>query len=240
MTTTLDARREAVADHERRATRAVTRYAVGGTWYIGIWYFVVSVVAAVVVITIEVRNGGVGINPAAGPAGSARFFLFVMAILLPLMITPVHLAAGGTRRTLTRGFLRGGAAVGLMFAAVSTLLVVVQPVVLGWLDVPVVGDPFPILTYLGTQVALCIVYVFTGNAIAISYYRFGGWVGTAVLLLLLLPPALAEYATTVGLVTGLPLPSPAVVVVGCAVALAASATALWFMFRDLQVRPRVG
>lgn len=240
MTTTLDARRDAVVAHERRATRAVTDYVIGGTWYIGIWFLVISIVAAAIVITIEVRNGGLGINPASGPVGSARFFLFVMAILLPLMLMPVHLAAGGTRRTLARGFLRGGAIVGLMFAAVSTLLVTLQPVVLDALDVATTGQTLPMLTFLGTQIALCLVYLFAGNAIAVSYYRFGGWAGTAVLPLLLVAPALAEYATTLGFVTGLPLPSTAIVVTGCVLAVGGSAGALWFLFRGLQVRPVAG
>ncbi|BDZ42533.1 hypothetical protein GCM10025865_18320 [Paraoerskovia sediminicola] len=133
--TTLDERQEAVAVHERRATRAVTNYVIGGTWYIGIWYFAVAVVGAAIIVVIEVSNDGVGINPATGPAGSARFFLFVMGILLPLMLMPVHLAAGGTRRTLTRGFLVGGAAVGVMFAAAATLVVLLQPWVLDLLGV---------------------------------------------------------------------------------------------------------
>ncbi|BDZ42534.1 hypothetical protein GCM10025865_18330 [Paraoerskovia sediminicola] len=61
-----------------------------------------------------------------------------------------------------------------------------------------------------------------------------------MLIVLLLPPALAEYASAAGLVTGLELPSTAVVVAGSALALAVSAAAVWFLLRDLQVRSSSG
>lgn len=237
MTTSIDERRRAVVAHERRATRSVAEYFTGGTWHIGLWYWVISAIVVIVLVVVQAKNPGVEISIGTGPAGSTRFFLMVMAILLPLMITHVHLAAGGTRRTLTRGLISGAVVVGVTFGAVATLLGLIQPIAVEFIGGEAAASTPAVLPLLSAQIALCTGYTLAGSALSLGYDRLGGWLGTLFIFPLFGPLILAEYVTGAGLAflgAGVPV---WVAVVGCVVAIIAEAYLLWVFARGLSVRP---
>lgn len=245
------ARRAAVAAHHRRGVLATAEYMVGATWYIGVWFWVVALAVGGVIVVVQSRSGDVDISALNGPAGSAKFFLFVMGIVLPLTLVAVHVASGGTRRSFLHGIVAGGAVVGLTFGLVAALLAWLERWLfdrLGWEGAWPHDQLYEDTSQLGlvllVQAVFCLVYYLAGTAIALGYYRAGGWRGTALLPLCLVPVALSELVLQSGFfgeafarVLGLDGTSAWLGLAGGLVAAALAVVLLHLFVRDVPVRP---
>ncbi|OLT48620.1 hypothetical protein [Cellulosimicrobium sp. CUA-896] len=203
--TTEQARRAVVAAHHRRGVRATAEYMVGATWYIGVWFWAIALAVGGIIVAAQSRAGDVDVSALNGPAGSAKFFLFVMGIVLPLTLVVVHLASGGTRRSFLHGTVAGAAVVGVTFGLVAALLAWAERWLydrLGWQTAWPHGQLYDDGSQFGlvllVQTVFCVVYYLSGTTIALGYYRTGGWLGTALLPLALVPVALSELVLQSG------------------------------------------
>jgi hypothetical protein len=189
----------------RRGVRAVAWYYVGGTWYVGVWFWAIAIAVGALVLWIMRLNDDIDVTAVGGVAGSARFFLFVMGILLPLMTIGVHVAAGGTRRSFTQGLWIGAAASGVTFGVASGLVHWGSWWLFrsnGWPTVPATSQ----LYTDGSQVALvilveglaCVVYYLAGMVIAAGFYGYGFVRGVLLVLASLVPVVLAEVSLRSG------------------------------------------
>jgi hypothetical protein len=183
----------------RRGVRAVAWYYIGGTWYVGLWFWAIAIVVGALVLWIMRLNDDVDVTAVGGVAGSARFFLFVMGILLPLMTIGVHVAAGGTRRSYTQGLWIGAVVSGVTFGVASALVHWGSWWLFrsnGWPVEPATSQLFTD----GSQVPLvmlveglaCVVYYLAGMVIAAGFYGYGFVRGVLLVLAALVPVVLAE------------------------------------------------
>lgn len=183
----------------RRGVRAVAWYFIGGTWYVGVWFWLIALAVGALVLWIMQRNDDVSIEGVGGVAGSAKFFLFVMGILLPLMTIALHVAAGGTRRSYTHGLWIGAAVSGLTFGIATALVRWAEWALFRQAGWPTEQD----LTQLyadGSQVGLavlveglsCVVYYLAGMSIAAGFYGHGFVRGVLLVLASLVPVVVAE------------------------------------------------
>ncbi|MGH1565665.1 hypothetical protein [Mumia sp. DW29H23] len=182
----------AVREQERRGSRISTYSLFAGTWQIGMYFWIavviISALVSVVIHTWDELDGSV----ADGVLGSAPIFLGVMGIIMPLGTLPLHLAGGGTRRSLFRGTVAAAVGIGVSFGLAGALGMLVEHLVFNALDwsSAVVdaglydssGDFFAI--WLSWSLS-SIAYFLGGAAIALGYYRWGGVLGTVQLFVVL-------------------------------------------------------
>ena len=198
---TTAARRASVTAAHRRSVRQTAEFAFWATWYIGVWFWGITILIGGLTWYFMQRGGGVEIGAVAGPMASAPYFLLVMGIVLPLSMIALHLSAGGTRRSLAHGLAWGGTAVGVTFglaAAVAGWLMWWAAARAGW-DLPSGADqPTSDLSEIGlallVQSVFCTVYFLAGVALSIGFYRAGWWRGSLFLLAALVPLTTAELS----------------------------------------------
>lgn len=189
----------------RRGVRATAEYAVGATWYIGVWFWVIAIVVGAIIFVVMRRNDDVDINAVSSVMDSARFFLFVMGIVMPLSMIALHVAAGGTRRSITQGLWVSGAVIGVTYGLASAAVGWFQWWLFtrnGWSATPaqdqLYEDGSEVGLVLLVQSLLCATYFLAGAVIALGYYRSGFWVGTALVPVALVPAAVAEISLQSG------------------------------------------
>ncbi|MBD5786119.1 hypothetical protein IF650_08005 [Cellulosimicrobium terreum] len=235
----------------RRGVRATAEYAVFATWYIGVWFWVVALAIGGIILFVMQRTGDVDLTAVSGPSESARFFLFVMGIVLPLSMVALHVAAGGTRRSFAQGMWVSGLVVGLTFGLVSAAVAWIE-----WWGFDRAGWPVDRvqnqLYQDGSQFGLvllvqsvsCAVYFLVGIAIALGYYRAGFWRGTGIMLVALVPLAVAEVSLQSGWFgqafagsVGVPAATVWGAALGGLVAVALAALLVSRIMADVAVRP---
>ncbi|MFC8922560.1 hypothetical protein [Cellulosimicrobium sp. NPDC057127] len=201
MTTTRPstARRALESAAHRRAVRAVAEYYIGGTWYVGVWFWVIALAVGALILWIMERNGDVNVGAVGGVAGSAKFFLFVLGIILPLMTVALHVAAGGTRRSFAHGLWLGAAVSGLTFGLATAAVRWFEWWLArrnGWAPdsdgAQLYADGSQVGTVLLVEVLFCTVYYLAGMAVAACYYATGFVRGTLLALAALVPVVVAE------------------------------------------------
>ncbi|QJW35708.1 hypothetical protein [Cellulosimicrobium protaetiae] len=199
-TTHRSAERRAIeAAAHRRGVRAVARYYAVGTWYVGLWFWAIALAVGALILWIMERNDDVSIEAVGGVAGSAKFFLFVMGIILPLMTIAVHVASGGTRRSYTHGLWIGATVSGLSFGLASALVKWGEWTLFrraGWSTAPelgqLYGDGSQVGLVLLVEGTFCTVYYLAGMVIAAGFYGFGFLRGVGLVLVSLLPVVVTE------------------------------------------------
>jgi hypothetical protein len=247
------------AQARRTATRAATRYVATGQLVFAAAFWVLFALVVVLVPTFVDASGGQmrgGVLHAVGY--SARWVAFSLAIGTTTNLAAVHLAAGGTRRSLFRGIVAGSAAAGLAYGLALGLARLGERAFfhrLGWDWVS--PDGYSTAGNLGGDALAAL-----GEGIAITGYALVGAgvvasflglrrLGRAVLAIVvaLLTVAAVETATRTGnggttvgrWVAENWLPDGAAgVVAGVAVALAVVALAagwVWSRLRHVQLRP---
>ncbi|MCB7136260.1 hypothetical protein [Cellulosimicrobium marinum] len=199
MTARAAERRAAESAAHRRGVRAVITYYVAGTWWVGVWFWVIALAVGALILWIMRRNGEASIDAVGGVAGSAKYFLFVMGILMPLMTIATHVASGGTRRSFAHGLWIGTALSGATFGLAAALVKWGEWAVFrqnGWVADPEVtqlyGDASQFGTVFLVESLFCTVYYLAGAVIGLGYYTFGFWRGTLLVLAALVPVSVAE------------------------------------------------
>lgn len=135
----------------------------------------------------------------------ARWMLFVIGIVITPMVLPVYVANGVTRRTVTAA---AGTAGGLLSLAIAGYLAIGLLVERAIFDATGRQHTFAdshLFTTPGQVHLVVLQYTLVGAAylaggwlIGSGYYRFGGWTGTAILPLAVLPMVAMDLALGTG------------------------------------------
>lgn len=248
------ARDELVRAAERRGLRQASGVTVRVVSVIGGWYWAIFSVVAVAVVLGSVRFGA-GLDQGVVDAqigGSSRWFMMVLGTIVPAAYLRLHVAAGGTRRSLAAGTVQGALVGGVLIGLITALYMVGERALFGVLDLtwareyglPVDGYAGIALTFV-TESLVAATYYLAGATISAGYYRLGMVRGTVYVLAALVPAALVDLASHTGvtaLVVGLgTLPDGgAGVLVGLAGGAVAVALAAWLFgapLRSVPLRP---
>lgn len=247
-------RDELVRAADRRGARQAAAVTVRVVSVVGGWYWVIFIVVAVAVILAGARFGW-GLDQGLVDAqigGSSRWFAMVLGIIVPAAYLRLHVAAGGSRRSLAVGTVYGALVGGALLGLATALYTVGERALFGALDLnwvreyglPVDGDGGIALTF-ATESLVAATYYLAGAAISVGYYRLGLVRGTLYVLLALVPAAVVDLASHTGvaaLLAGLDtLPDGgAGVLVGLAGGGFAVALAAWLFrvpLRSITLRP---
>jgi hypothetical protein len=254
---TASEREARVADVTRRAARRVAdRVAGAHLMFGGAFWLVFAAVMVAVPLVVHQAHATMGAGVLSASAYSARWMAFVVGAGALRSIASVHVAAGGTRSSLSTGVLRGSlvAAVGYGVAfAVARVGEQALFTALGWHWIAPPGLAGGAGgTLAGAGEALAVAAYALGGATAIAGFRSvrGRLGGYAVVVAALALMAVAEAATRTGtagetlgawLADRLGLDGPLGVAVGLAAAAAAVAVIAGLLgarLRRLELRPR--
>ncbi|GAA1729615.1 hypothetical protein GCM10009809_26510 [Isoptericola hypogeus] len=238
-----------------RAVRKVTRYVAAVGLFMGAFYWGIFLVVTVALPVIANMAGGVLEGGAmVGAEYSARWFAFSVGIAALAMAVTTHLAAGGTRRALWLGSLRGSLAVAVPFGAALVVGLVVEGALFeafGWThDLPrgsglTSGGGWLLVSGLAEALVVA-TYLVAAMALGAAYYSHGALVGTlwipfALVLLLLTDGALRTGAGDDALTALLGeerMPGTPVVGFLAGLLLLAVATGwFWSQLRSITLRP---
>lgn len=183
-----------------------------GQWSIGRWAFPTIAVAAAVAIAVWATVG----TPTKSVVGFSRqgmmWFPFSLAIAIAVGQVNVHIAMGRTRRALGRAVVLTALAMSVVYAVGIVALVQVERgvyAVAGWEhaigdELTFVSDTSQIALLVGEYLVTTATAQLSGLLCGITYYRFGGWVGTLTLPLTVGPVVLvlAGMSADVPFLTG--------------------------------------
>ena len=241
---------------ERRGARRAAAVTMRVVSVIGGWYWAIFAVVAVAVILGSVRFGS-GLDQGIVDAqigGSSRWFAMVLGIIVPAAYLRLHVAAGGTRRSLAVGTVQGALVGGALLGLVTALYMVGERALFGALDLtwareyglPVDGYGGIALTFV-TESLVAATYYLAGATISAGYYRLGMVRGSLYVLAALVPAALVDLASHTGVAALLAgpenLPGGGLgVLLGLAGGVVAVALAAWLFsapLRSIPLRPSV-
>jgi hypothetical protein len=175
---------------------------------VGVWFWAIYLVYAVGIIA---GNGLAGndleISAFDSTLGSSRWPVLWLGAAVPAALLATHLAAGGTRRSLFDGVVRGALVVGAGFGAATTIALLAERALstsLGMTWRRLGALPFDgVAGVVSTLVAESLVvttYVLVGAGIGFAYQRHGAARGTLASIPLFLPAVLVDVVTRTGVV----------------------------------------
>lgn len=190
MSRTVNRTASPTADRVSRAAghpvAVVCRGLLRGHWSVGRWAFPVIAVAATLVIVVWAAIG----TPTTSIVGFSRqgmmWFPFSLSIAIAVGQVNVHVAMGRTRRTLGRAAVLAALVMSVVYAVGLVVLMQVERgvyAVAGWQHVIVdqltfVSDTSQVGLLVGEYLVTTATAQLSGLLCGITYYRFGGWVGT--------------------------------------------------------------
>lgn len=194
---------------ERRATRIAAGVTVRFLRTIGGWYWLCFTAVSVAIAVLLTRYGA-GLDDGvldSQMGGSSRWFSLVLGLIVPAVYLRLHLAAGGTRRTLVAGTVRGALVGGLLIGLVTAVYLVGERMLFAALGQtwtrefgpPVEGWAGIALTIL-TETLVVATYYLAGATLAAGYRRLGVVTGTLYVVVALVPAALVDLVTHTGVV----------------------------------------
>jgi hypothetical protein len=191
----------------RRGVAGVSRRLRSAGVTVGIWFWGIYALYAV---GITVGNAAAGndleISALDATLGAARWPMITLGVIASSAILTLHVAAGGSRRSLFQGVLRGALVVGAGYGVVTSIALLGERLLstslgMTWRRLGALPFDSP-LAVLGTTVAEALVlttYILVGAGIGIGFTRAGAW-GTLLIVPLALPAVLADLATRTGVV----------------------------------------
>jgi hypothetical protein len=188
-----------VAGVDRRLRRAGT--------VVGIWFWAVYVLYAVGITVGNVLAGNdLEISALDATIGSTRWPMIWLGITASVGLLALHVSAGGSRRSLFEGVLRGSLVVGAGYGVVTTLALLGERTLstslgMTWRRLGALPFDSP-LTVLGTAVAEALVivtYLLFGACVGAGFAHFRAW-GTLLIVPLAAPAVLVDLATRTGVV----------------------------------------
>ncbi|MCK0111197.1 hypothetical protein MWU75_03465 [Ornithinimicrobium sp. F0845] len=182
----------------RQWTSALSYLLSGYVYMLTLWFWAIALpVVALIMFIVGQNVDQVTTSGVAFTHHGALWFPFSIAIILSVTYLPIHVANGMTRSSFTKAALAVNFIVGLLNAAIATAALLVEREIydaLGWVHGGNDGSGIPVfnggvLTYALGLAILFLAGQVSGSLIGISYYRLGGWKGTFLLPLGLLPLA---------------------------------------------------
>ncbi len=179
-----------------------------------------------------------------------RYFPMSIGVMLVPALLPAYVANGVTRREFTVGaaLMITGATLGL--AVVGAIGLVVEKWAYSWAGhVPtytfphLFDGPENVVAVVGEFAILISSHMVAGWLIGYTYYRYGGWIGTFLLPLTVLPALAVEALTSVSWIGGLlmdntgyeRLPLPFVIPAVLAI-MAGAVFLIYFLTRRLAIK----
>lgn len=211
MTTAIEeavmSRTEHVRAGHRRGVAAVDRRLRRNGAVVGIWFWGVYALYAVGIIAGNALAGNdLEISALDATLGSSRWPMLWLGISASVAVLGMHVAAGGSRRSLVEGVVRGALVVGAGFGVVTTLALLGERLLstslgMSWRRLGALPFDSP-GAVLGTAVAEALVittYILVGAAIAAGFTHLGAR-GAFLIVPLAVPAVLADLATRTGVV----------------------------------------
>ena len=174
---------------------------------VGIWFWVIYVLYAVGITVGNALSGNdLEISALDATIGAARWPMIWLGVVASVGILALHVAAGGSRRSLFGGVLRGSLVVGAGFGVVTTLALLGERVLstalgMTWRRLGALPFDSP-ATVLGTAVPRRLVittYLLFGASIGAGFAHFRAW-GALLIVPLAVPVVLVDLATRTGVV----------------------------------------
>lgn len=174
---------------------------------IGIWFWAIYALYAVgITVGNAVAGNDLEISALDTTLGASRWPMITLGVLAASMILTLHVAAGGSRRSLFEGVVRGAVVVGALLGVVTTLALLGERLLstslgMTWRRLGALPFDSP-ATVLGTAVAeslVLITYVLVGACIGVGFTHSRAW-GTLLMIPLAVPAVLVDLATRTGVV----------------------------------------
>jgi len=200
-------RTDRVRAAHRRAVGVVDLRLRGSGVTVGLWFWGIYAVYAV---AITVGNAATGndleISALDATLGAARWPMIVLGIIASSGILALHVAAGGSRKAMAAGVVRGAVVVGAGYGVLTTLVLLGERLLstslgMTWRRVGALPFDSP-AGVVGTTVAealLLTTYILVGACIGIGF-TYSGLRGTLLIVPLALPAVLADLVTRTGVV----------------------------------------
>lgn len=137
--------------------------------------------------------------------GSSRWPVLVIGVMAPQWLLAMHLSAGGTRRALYEGIVRGALVVGAGFGTMTTIALLGERVLaesLGMTWRRLGGMPFDgvagVATTLLGESFVIATYALVGAGIGFAFRSHGGARGALLSIAVVIPAALVDLVTRTG------------------------------------------
>lgn len=190
------------------------RWMLGMQAYLGLWFWAVILLLEVLALLIASRFGPVQVSMFQFATHGALWFPFSMMIITSAAMITTHVAQGRTRRSFIQAALIIAVVVALVYGVIMTAGLALEGALygaLGWSQAGIseavaasgVTEPWqrPVGITLLTYITRTGGGAIAGLLVGVTYYRFGGWRGTGLLLVTGLP-ALAAQESISGLLRG--------------------------------------
>lgn len=162
---------------------------------ITLWFWSIALPVVAIIMAIVSRYTDISSSGIIYTQQGAIWFPFAIAIILATTYLGVHVGNGMTRRSFVQAILLSTAVVAVLNGTIMTLALLVEREVyrqIGWFhgrageEHGAVFDDGLLPYFLGVTLVFLAGQV-SGSLVGIAYYRYGGWIGTLVLPLTLLP-----------------------------------------------------
>ncbi|MFI6425636.1 hypothetical protein [Promicromonospora sp. NPDC050880] len=247
----------------RRAVTAVDRWVRRSGVVVACWFWVIYALYAVgITVGNAVTGGDLEISALDATLGAQRWAVLWLGVVGTTALLAVHVAAGGSRRSLAGGVLRGALVLGAGYGVVTVLALLGERLLstslgMTWRRLGALPFDSP-LAVLGTVLAEGLVvatYLLVGACIGVGFVHARAW-GALLIVPLALPAVLVDLATrtgVVGTIANVELrpdidhaevpPAEGLVTLltgvgGAALAAAIAAVVLYALLRTAPVRPR--
>lgn len=235
----------------QRSTRAAEKSLMGGLLVTSGWFWGTISIVSIVIAVIQGRFGGLEGSTLQYTLGSARWYMFTMGMILALAVLPLHIAAGGTRRSFVTALIRTSVLGGVLTGLLTAVLVPVEGLVwgaVGWdwqFPQGLVPEGSFVVTVVGEALVIA-TYVLAGAMLPAGYQRLGAWGGSLWLVALLALVVFVDWCMHTGYIFGWetladPGPSRTLLgLVGGVLAVAVAALGVDRFYRDMPLRPALG
>ncbi|MFD7023148.1 hypothetical protein [Promicromonospora sukumoe] len=190
-----------------RGVRGVARRLRGSGLTVGLWFWGIYLLYAVGITVGNALTGNdLEISAFDATIGSSRWPMIWLGIAGSVGLLALHLSAGGSRRSLFGGVVRGALVVGAGFGVVTTLALLGERALstslgMTWRRLGALPFDSP-LAVLGTAVAESLVittYLLVGACIGAGIAHYRAW-GALLVVPLAVPAVLVDLATRTGVI----------------------------------------
>lgn len=185
--------------------RRTLRWLLGMQAVLGLWFWGVILVLEVIAVLIAAQFGPVTVSMFQFATHGALWFPFSIMIITSAAVITAHVAQGRTRRSFIQAALLTVLAMAIGYGLLMTAGLALEGVVydaMGWTQdhiaeasaatMPLTPWREPLGITLLTYITRTGGGAMAGLLVGVTYYRFGGWRGTGLLVLTALPALAAQ------------------------------------------------